>query len=314
MNRLWWSAPALLGATVLLSSCDEIISAHFNHAKFKEDFRYEYKLKPGGRLSVENLNGSVDVLAWEKEAVEVTGTKFADSQEHLDLIKIDGSSTPDQLRLKTVVPDFSHGGYGARYTIRVPARTVVDGVMSSNGTVRLEGLQGAARVKTSNGSIRVNRLSGDLDAHTTNGKVEVAGLKGAASIHTSNGSVQLDEVHGAIDASTSNGSITAHLIDPEAQKTIRMESSNGSVNLTLDQLRDNPIRVKTSNSSITLHLPPNANAQLSASTSHSSVMSEFDMAENAASKNNGRMEGKLGSGGPTVSLTTSNGGIRILKN
>ena len=53
---------ALIGAALLISlpGCDfdELVGA----ANFREDFHYTYPLQPGGRLSVETFNGSVEAF------------------------------------------------------------------------------------------------------------------------------------------------------------------------------------------------------------------------------------------------------------
>ena len=35
-----------------------------NSDRYKEDFSYDFKLAPGGRLEVESFNGSVEVVGW----------------------------------------------------------------------------------------------------------------------------------------------------------------------------------------------------------------------------------------------------------
>jgi len=311
MNR--WITGCLLLTLPCVSACHGgwgIALGNIDRAR--EDFHYTAQLNPGGRLEVETRNGSVEVVAWDRDRVEVSGTKYADSRERLRQVQVAMDSSPNRLRIHTQGPDTFNGHYGAKYVIHVPTRTVVDTIETSNGAVHLEGLEGKARVRTSNGAIRVSRLEGDLDAHTSNGRIEITGLKGAAMIRTSNGSVQMDEVRGALDVATSNGSVKARVADPEAHKPIRVETSNGSVELAFDQLRENPVRVRTSNSSITMRLPVNANAQLSASTSHGTVKSELEM--DATRNDKTHLEAKLGSGGPPVSLSTSNGSIKLLRN
>jgi hypothetical protein len=54
------------------------------------------------------------------------------------------------------------------------------------------------------------------------------------------------------------------------------------------------------------------NARLSAATSNASISSDFEMRmRGEISKHH--IEGTLGSGGPLIDLSTSNGQIRILK-
>jgi DUF4097 and DUF4098 domain-containing protein YvlB len=73
-------------------------------------------------------------------------------------------------------------------------------------------------------------------------------------------------------------------------------------------LNGNSIRVSTSNAKIDLTLPENANAQLRATTSNGSFHTDLPVQGNI-SKN--RADGKIGSGGPYVELSTSNGSISL---
>jgi DUF4097 and DUF4098 domain-containing protein YvlB len=141
--------------------------------------------------------------------------------------------------------------------------------------------------------------------------VELNEFAGGAVLHTTNGSINAQGVRGFFDASTSNGHIDAHIAQPSGGRPVRATSSNGKISLTLDQLNTD-IQASTSNSGITVNLPGAINARLKAHTSNSSVHSDFEVAvKGTISKNN--MDGTIGSGGPVVDLSTSNGSIRIQK-
>ena len=302
---------ALVTVSFLLAGCEDW-GEWGDSNRFKEDFHYTYDLAPGGRLSVESMNGSVDLIGWDQNKVEITGTKYASTEGMLQAIKIDVVSAPDSVRIRTIPPSGHRGGMGARYTIHLPRKTEIERVDTSNGRVSVDGIESASRLKTSNGSVKVTGTKGALDVQTSNASVELNDHNGPAVIHTSNGSVRADRVRGYFEASTSNASINATLADPEAGRPVKLQSSNGNITLALDAFRDNEIRAVTSNSSITLRLPADTGAQLKAKTSNSSINSEFEMkVRGTISKNS--MEGTIGSGGPMIDLSTSNGAIRLQK-
>jgi hypothetical protein len=73
------------------------------------------------------------------------------------------------------------------------------------------------------------------------------------------------------------------------------------------------VKASTSNGGITVHMPASAGAHVKAETStNSRVHSDFDVRQEGANSPS-RLEGVVGSGGPTLELTTSQGGIRLLK-
>lgn len=302
-------------ASLALASCGEIGGFGFagSSQRFKENFHNTYPLKPGGRVSLENLNGSVEITGWEKDSIDIIGTKTAATESLLQSIKIDIAATADAVDIRTVIPIGTHGNLGATYIIRVPHKAVLDRITSSNGSVRVESVEGPARLKTTNGSIRVSRVNGLVDLQTSNGSVEVNDQAGGLIVRTSNGGVRVDNVRGSFEVTTSNGSIHARLSDPEPRKPIKLVSSNGNVELTMEHIKDNDIRINTSNSSIELRLPANVDGQIQAHASNSSITTDFDVNVKAGQISKSRLEGVIGSGGPMFDLSTSNGNIKVKK-
>ena len=282
-------------------------------SRYHEDFHYSYPQTAGGRLSIESFNGSVEVTGWDQNTVDVSGTKYAESQDLLQAIKIEVSIANNAVHVKTVRPEPHHGGMGARYVIHVPRRTDLEAVASSNGSVRVEDVEGNAHLSTSNGSVHLAKVHGNVDARTSNGSVEVNDVNGRMSFKTSNGNVHADNATGGFEAQTSNGGLHVHLRESEAGSPIRLSTSNGAVDLQLDSPRQNDVVASTSNGSVTVRLPDGANGSLHASTSsHGSVRSDFQILTRGELSRH-RIDGTIGSGGPKIELTTSNGNIRLVK-
>lgn len=285
--------------------------------RYKEDFRYSYALTANGRVNVEGFNGSIEVLGWDKNEVEIVGTKYASTEEILKEIKINVANTADSVNVRADRPNgdrgwWSNGGGGVKFVLHAPRKVQLERITSSNGGVRVEAIDGNARLTTSNGTVRVYRVSGTLEVTTSNGTIELQDINGGMNLRTSNGAIRAENVKGSFDATTSNGSIRARLEQVPASSQIRASSSNGPVELTLPSYQNNDVRVQTSNSAITVRLPASANAQLRANTSNSSITSDFDVTIRGAMTKN-RIDGKLGNGGALIDLSSSNGSIKVLK-
>ena len=93
---------------------------------------------------------------------------------------------------------------------------------------------------------------------------------------------------------------------------MKLETTNGGIDLTMDALEDNEIRASTSNGGITVKLPARISARIRARTSHSSIHTDFDVRRETESGKHA-LDGVIGNGGPTLELTSSNGTIRLLK-
>ena len=311
MRSLGLFAVAALSLSMIACDWEEFEGGNWN--RHKEDFHFSYPLKSGGRLYLESFNGPVEITGWEKDEVQIDGTKYASTQENLNTLKIDIVPSPDYVRVRSVRPSERRGNMGVKYIIRAPRKVELERITSSNGSIRIEGIEGNGRLRTSNGTVRAMRFLGDLEINTSNGGIEVQEFKGAALLRTSNGSIRADGVRGGFEATTSNGGIDARLVDMQSNRPIRVDSSNGRINLTVEKLAGNEIHASTSNSSITLHLPTDLNARLRASTSNSSVTSDFDVTVHGGRMSKTHIEGTVGSGGPLVDVTTSNGSIKILR-
>jgi len=297
---------------LLLSACSVVFAG--DSSRYREDFHYNYPQTAGGRITLDNFNGSVEITGWDQNTVDISGTKYAETQSLLNSMQIEVSSSGNAVRVKTTRPDPHHGNMGAKYVIRVPRQTVLEDVASSNGSLRVDDIDGNARLATSNGSIHLGRMNGNVEARSSNGSIEVKDVKGNVNFSTSNGGVHAENVEGAFEAQTSNGGIHAHLHDPASGQPIRLSTSNGDIDLQVDSLKQNDVIATTSNGPITVRMPASVGASLHASTnSNGSVRSDFDVLIRAGELSKHRMEGTIGSGGPRIDLTTSNGNINLLK-
>ncbi len=307
--RFPYLALAALAVVPFEAACD--LETLAGSDRFHEDFQYTYDLKPGGRLVVENFNGPIEILGWEKDSVQITGTKYASRQDLLKDIQIETKTGDNSVSVRTIRPSL-RGNMGAKYSIRVPRQVELERINSSNGPIRVEDIQGNARLETSNGGIRLRQLEGRVDARTSNGGIEADSIGGDAVVHTSNGGIRLERVAGSVEAGTSNGGVHIRMAKPKPNDRLVFESSNGPIEVELESLENNEVHASTSNSSITLRMPASLKARLEASTSNSSITSDFDVTMHGTMGKN-HLEGDINGGGPAIHLNTSNGPIKIQK-
>jgi hypothetical protein len=313
--RKYLASIVAIAASLAFSGC-VLVSGNFDSGeRYTSDFRYSYPLNPGASFSIENFNGAVEIGGWDQNTVEITGSKYARTEALRDEIRIEIAHSDNAVSIRTIHPMDLHGNMGARYVIRVPRKVQLDRVVSTNGSIRANDLEGAAHLRTSNGSIHVGHLQGNVEAQTTNGSIEAEEIDGAAHLHTSNGHVRADGVRGQVEATSTNGGVHIHESSNGSNQGFRLSTSNGPIELTVDGELKSDVRATTTNGSITLHLPSSTAARVSASTIHERITSDFDVTMQGHI--DGRhLEGAIngaGSGSPTIDLTTSNGHIRLLK-
>lgn len=285
----------LATALLLLSSCDfEEIA---NSGRFKEDFHQEHAMPAGGRLSVENVNGSVEITGWDRDRIEINGTKFASSPEALARLKVETHNAGGVFEIRTVKPNGWSGGWngGVRYRIQVPRKTRLERIQSTNGSLTAVSIDGPVKMRTTNGAIKLDGVNGEAEAVSTNGSIRATGVRGRFAATTTNGGVDL----------------TAADLEPGVSN--RIKTTNGSVNLTLLSSKVNDIDASTTNGAISLRMPGAVNARVRASTSTGRISTDFPIEKSLDSRRR-HLDAPVGTGGPLLDLRTSNGGIRIEKN
>jgi len=143
---------------------------------------------------------------------------------------------------------------------------------------------------------------------TTNGNIELTGKYSDVRAGTTNGDVRLDSVVGELDVSTTNGSIKAQ----DILGRVKADTTNGGITLRIHDIKE-AIDAETTNGSITLQIQGDLNADLTARTTNGRVNTDFPITIQGNIGSNRRIEGRIGSGGPSIALHTTNGSIHITK-
>ncbi|MCM2465253.1 DUF4097 family beta strand repeat-containing protein [Methanoculleus oceani] len=255
-----------------------------------EEFDRTVTVEPESGVVVINRNGGVNVDVREGESVAVSAVKRSVyGQGELAKVRIEVTEG-DPLRIETVHTAFNPQ-VSVDYTIHLPPTVVLQRVESSNGPIDLSGvLVNGTELRTSNGPVRVDGApGGDLTAASSNGGIEVRGAEGYVTARTSNAPITVEEAGGIAELRTSNGPISAEI--PAVRGDVAVSSSNGAVTLRLAESLDARVVATTSNGRI--------------------VASDLPLLLDESSGT--RVSGTLGEGGPTITVTTSNGGIELTR-
>lgn len=242
----------------------------------KEDFSKTLPLKAGDRFSLENVNGQVTIAAWDRDEVEIRAVKTARRRrEDLDKVEIRVDEGNGRVAVKAVWPKFPRrANVNVAFTIMVPEGVHLDGVGTVNGGVEITGRYGRIEAGTTNGSVALEDAAGELAADTTNGSIRVSRFAGPIEAETTNGNIRLEDV-------TFEGDVSA-------------ETTNGSITLAIAS-------------------PETLDADLTARTTNGSVSVDFPITLRDLSRSRRRVEGRIGEGGPAISLRTTNGSIKLTK-
>jgi DUF4097 and DUF4098 domain-containing protein YvlB len=277
--------------------------------RYHSDFHYSYQVQPKVRIDAESFNGAIEIDGWDRNEVEISGVKSASTEAARDAIKIDIHNTPDSVEVRAVKPPNQQNSMGAKFTIHVPRGAELDRITTSNGPIKVSDVNRAAHLRTSNGGINLAGVRGEVTAQTSNGPIDAEAIKGAVVLKSSNGHIHADRIDGSFEAETSNSGIVARL-SSSPSTTVKLNTSNGAIDLTMEKPPQSDVRAETRNGPITVHLPSDTSAKLSAGTSNSGIDSEFEV---TGDRDRHHLTGTIGSGGHAIELNTSNARIRIRK-
>lgn len=211
-------------------------------ASVTEEETFSYELNDGGRFSISNVNGSINITSGGGNSVEIIATKKADNQKDLDKIEIEISAFASEIRVETELGNsekwYSRGDSSGsvKYEVIVPVNTVLDSVETVNGGVSISGVSGDVVAESVNGGVDVRDLAGDAKLSTVNGSVDAvfSKLDGSQRVkaETVNGRVTIKLPEGAdveISADTLNGSINGRDFGLETEKGFVGSDLNGKI-------------------------------------------------------------------------------------
>src|SRR5215218_416162 len=87
------------------STADSTGSVEQPEQEQREEFHQTYSLSPTGRISLENINGGVQIKVWDRAAVQVDAVKKAYRRDRLAEAKIEVNATEENIRINTEDPD-----------------------------------------------------------------------------------------------------------------------------------------------------------------------------------------------------------------
>lgn len=318
MRRTFAITLALLVSTAALA--DDVIRKGFTVAD-------------GGTLRLDAGIGDVTIVTGGS-GVAIEVIRDADGkrgQERLRGHKIDFRQSGNDVIIDSDLDDdwnhrwFNFGeDYDVKWNIRVPDRYNVE-VRTSGGFIRLDEIFGTVDARTSGGGIRTGHLRGESKLKTSGGSIDVAGASAHLTAHTSGGSIEIGDAASQIEARTSGGSIrlgrvggavVAHTSGgniqiAEVTGSIDATTSGGSIKARLTKQLTADSRLATSGGSVTVTIANGVNAELDARASGGGVTSDIPLVVQGKIDSNA-LRGRIGTGGPKLTLRTSGGRIRIV--
>lgn len=166
--------------------------------------------------------------------------------------------------------------------------------------------------RTSDGSLKVYGVQGNVELHTSDGAVDVEDVSGSLRLAASDGTIKIHNVTGTLESRSSDGHAT---IDGRFT-ALQAHTSDGNLDVTLSegtQLTSSS-RIESSDGQVTVKLPRTLAADLDVHTSDGQIHSTLPLTMEGydSSHSSGHnLRGHLNAGGVPLTIHTSDGNVTI---
>ncbi len=158
-----------------------------------QDLHKTYNIAPNGHIVIQNISGEIKIIGYGGSTIVVDAVRVGRDR---DLLKIDETSTNNQLELRVQYPDSGNCQASVNFAVQVPAGVDFnfDRLGSVSGTIDISDVQGFIHANTVSGSISMENVSGTVEAATVSGTLNAQMQKimgtGALKFTSVSGSVQ----------------------------------------------------------------------------------------------------------------------------
>lgn len=265
------------------------------------------------RIDVSNVKGAVNVSAWDKNEVGITGTLGEGAKR----LAIDGGGGALSIRVEG--PDRSKGflGWGSDASmqesvlnIKVPrAASLEVGVVSAEVAVAdLAG--GELQIDSVSGRIRVSAVQTPrLRLESVSGDVEFDGKADEASMETVSGDVVARGVGGRTRLETVSGNLRVAAAAPLRQTEASSVSGDIEISGALD--KGGRVEVETMSGDVRLNLPASLSAKVRAESFSGTLRSDFGTVEKPEFGPGSSLNARAGDGDGEVSVDSFSGDVTI---
>jgi len=227
--------------------------------------------EPAGRVCVENLFGSIEIVGWDRNEVAVRGTLAAGVED------FDVDADEEGIDVDVDVPDAwlyasdDDTDYRSTLTVQVPRGSSVC-AESLNASVSVRDVGGAIEVETVNGRVAIAGDPRSVEVETMTGDVEVRARSAAVAIESLSGAVDVEGARGRVEIETVSGPV--RVVGGEIVE-LGVETTSGDVALDVDPAARGEIDVSTHSGAVTLTLPRAVRARFELVTFSGTIESDL---------------------------------------
>jgi DUF4097 and DUF4098 domain-containing protein YvlB len=276
-------------------------------AQAGEEIHRSTTADPTGTVEVSNITGSVKVMGWTRNEVQVTG-ELGEGAERLEFTKGDKVT-----RIAVITPNHSGHADDSDLEISVPLGSALS-INTVSADVQVQNVRGAQRLQTVSGDVQTQSSGEDVECRTVSGDVTIdgSGKKGLVSITTVSGDATANRVAGEVNGSTVSG--TFRLGVGETSRS-RLRSTSGDISLNGPVTPDARVDIESISGDVRLDFVGNAPADYDISTFNGEIRNCFGPKSQRTSEYSPGRELRFteGQGTARIRVKTMNGDIGLCR-
>jgi len=262
---------------------------------------------PAGSVEVSNVAGTVRVIGWDRNEVEVTGELGVGAE------KLEFAVADKVTRIKVIRPSKTSNVEDTDLVVRVPAASRLS-VNTVSADIEVQGLLGAQRLQSVSAEISTAAAGEDVECKSVSGDVTVNGSfkKGLLTITTVSGDATALRVAGEVNANTVSGDITLGLGETNRS---RVRSTSGDLTMAALLAADGKLDAESISGDVRLELVGAVDAEFDLSSFNGEIRNCFgpkavSTSEYAPGK---ELRFREGQGSAHVRIKTLNGDISVCR-
>lgn len=267
---------------------------------------------PTARVSISNIAGTVNVIAWDRNEVQVSG-RLGDGAKPL---AITGSNADLEIKVEPQGGSgwFNWGGDSkmapTTLELHVPKAASLDVDVVSAPLV-IDGMDGGSiQVNTVSGKARINARTPSLKVDSVSGGIEQAGHAEQAELQTVSGDILAPALGREVELQTISGRIQAH---GGPWQKLTLSTVSGDVQLGGALAPAGTIGIDSMSGDVQLQLPADSSASLHASSFSGDLRSDFGTAQKPGHGPGSSLDVRLGNGDGKINIETFSGDLRVRK-
>lgn len=267
-------------------------------------------LDPRGRIEIDNLKGRIQVQAWDRNEVHITGSLG----EGVERLVIDGSG--DHLEVRVQYPK-QIGVWRGDHTgptdlqLQVPLRAALD-INSVSADVDVGGVAPSdLSIDTVSGTVTVAAAPEHADINSVSGPLQVTVNSPDVKVESVSGAVTLrGHLNGQVHGETVSGRLTVDSLGDRLRR-LSTETVSGAVDIHAALADGGEIKSETVSGAIRLRLPGTVSARVSGESFSGSLHAPGAKVKKEEFGPGSSFEQRYGSGSGQIRLETFSGDVDL---